>query len=122
MLEAEYDLLHRDLALEEHPVHIEQHQAGYQPQDQVPIVCVFPLHLTDPSTQEMLQRAKVVFNGTITHDKFCMTRTGRLHLTWWRRPLRSRPAGADASGYPCDATSRRGGIHETSMEHPPTVS
>jgi hypothetical protein len=35
MLEAEYDLLHRDLALEEHLVRIEQHQAGHQPQDQV---------------------------------------------------------------------------------------
>jgi hypothetical protein len=60
-------------------------------------------------------------NGTITNDKFCMTRTGWLHLTWWRRPLRSRPAGADVSGYPSDETSRRGGTHETSVDNPPSV-
>lgn len=35
MLEAEYDLLHRDLALEEHPVRIEQHHPGHQAQDQM---------------------------------------------------------------------------------------
>jgi hypothetical protein len=69
----------------------------------------------------MFQGTERMLNGTIANDKFCMTRTGRLHLTWWRRPLRSRPVGTDASGYPSDETSRRGGTHETSMEHPPAV-
>ena len=31
-----------------------------------------------------------IFNGLITNDKFCLTRTGELDLTWWRRPLRLR--------------------------------
>jgi hypothetical protein len=30
------------------------------------------------------------FNGMITNDKFCLTRWGQLHLSWWRRPLRLR--------------------------------
>jgi hypothetical protein len=30
------------------------------------------------------------FNGLITNDKFCMTRTGQLRLNHWRRPLRLR--------------------------------
>ena len=30
------------------------------------------------------------FNGLITNDKFCLSRTGRLALTWSRRPLRLR--------------------------------
>jgi hypothetical protein len=69
----------------------------------------------------VLEGPETVLNGTITNDKFCMTRAGRLHLSWWRRPLRSRPTAPDVSGYPADETSRRGGTHETSMEHPPSV-
>ena len=33
---------------------------------------------------------KVKLNGMITNDKFCCTRWGQLHLSWWRRPLRLR--------------------------------
>jgi hypothetical protein len=29
-------------------------------------------------------------NGIITNDKFCLTRWGKLQLSWWRRPLRLR--------------------------------
>jgi hypothetical protein len=29
---------------------------------------------------------KALFNGLITNDKFCCTRWGILHLSWWRRP------------------------------------
>ena len=29
-------------------------------------------------------------DGIITNDKFCMTRYGKLQLSWWRRPLRLR--------------------------------
>lgn len=29
---------------------------------------------------------KTLFNGLITNDKFCCTRWGTLHLSWWRRP------------------------------------
>ena len=33
---------------------------------------------------------KDLFNGIITNDKFCLSRTGQLKLNWWRRPLRLR--------------------------------
>ena len=33
-------------------------------------------------------------NGTITNDKFCVTRWGKLQLSWWRRPLRLRQSPA----------------------------
>jgi hypothetical protein len=29
---------------------------------------------------------EALFNGLITNDKFCCTRWGILHLSWWRRP------------------------------------
>jgi hypothetical protein len=29
-------------------------------------------------------------DGIITNDKYCMTRYGKLQLSWWRRPLRLR--------------------------------
>ena len=61
------------------------------------------------------------FNGIITNDKFCMSRTTWLRLTWWRRALRSRPARFNGSVYPSDETSRRGGTHETSLENPPSI-
>ena len=58
-------------------------------------------------------------NGTITNDKFCMSRTTRLHRTWWRRPLKSRVALEGESAYPSDETARRGGPHETPVENAP---
>jgi len=62
-----------------------------------------------------------LFNGIITNDKFCMSRSVRLKLTWWRRPLHSRTAKAGEIVYPSGETSRRGGIHEPSVEGPPAV-
>jgi hypothetical protein len=121
MFQAEQQLLHRHLALTHDAGRIEQNHPGHQSQNQIPMVRIFLLDLACLGCQQMLQNPEGVFNGTITNDKFCLTRTGRLHLTWWRRPLRSRPTGVDASGYPADETSRRGGTHETSMEHPPSV-
>jgi hypothetical protein len=51
-------------------------------------------------------------NGLITNDKFCLSRTGRLALTWWRRALRLRdPAPKGADTVP-DLDSDRGGGHE----------
>src|SRR5262247_3707961 len=29
---------------------------------------------------------ETLLNGLITNDKFCCTRWGTLHLSWWRRP------------------------------------
>jgi len=33
---------------------------------------------------------EALFNGLITNDKFCCTRWGTLHLSWWRRPRQLR--------------------------------
>ena len=38
----------------------------------------------------LLAAAGGLLNGTVTSDKFCVSRYGRLRLTWWRRPLRRR--------------------------------
>jgi hypothetical protein len=65
------------------------------------------------------QPGESAFNGLITNDKFCLTRTGRLTLTWSRRRPQSpdRPTG-DAT-YPSDGNSHRGGTYETPVEHSP---
>jgi anti-sigma factor RsiW len=33
---------------------------------------------------------EALLNGLITNDKFCCTRWGTLHLSWWRRPRQLR--------------------------------
>jgi hypothetical protein len=43
------------------------------------------------------------FNGTITNDKFCMSRMGQLRLSWWRLPLQARVAVTKETAYPADA-------------------
>jgi hypothetical protein len=78
--------------------------------------------LTAGQAELILADSNDLLDGTITNDKFCMTRLGRLRLTWWRRPLQSRPTSTAVSGYPPDETSRRGGSHETSVEHPQAIS
>ena len=45
MLQAEDDFFHRDAPFQEPAGGIEQHQAGQQPQHQMPIVGIFPLDL-----------------------------------------------------------------------------
>jgi hypothetical protein len=40
--------------------------------------------------QELLGIMEGDFNGTITSDKFCLSRSVELRLTWWRRPLTQR--------------------------------
>jgi len=37
-----------------------------------------------------LRAPEPVLDGQITSDKFCLSRFGRLRLTWWRRALRQR--------------------------------
>ena len=53
-----------------------------------------PLRVADMALIEAKATAFLVgeegFNGMITNDKFCMTRQGRLRLSWWRRPIRLR--------------------------------
>ena len=70
-----------------------------------------------------LQDPVDLLNGTITNDKFCMSRKGRLHLSWWRMPLRARVAVMTDREYPSDANEmecchQEGTHEETSVEHP----
>ena len=63
------------------------------------------------------------FNGTITNDKFCLSRMGRLQLSWWRLPLRARVAVAKDTTYPADANemercTQEGTYEETSVDRP----
>jgi hypothetical protein len=60
------------------------------------------------------------FNGLITNDKFCLIRTGRLVLSWWRRPLRLRdPAPAT---YLHEVSVPRGGAYEAVMASAPIAA
>ena len=36
-----------------------------------------------------------IFNGLITNDKFCLSRTARLHLSWWRLPRSARQRSSE---------------------------
>ena len=65
----------------------------------------------------------IVLNGTITNDKFCMSRMGRLHLTWWRLPLRARIPVTNQIEYPTDVNEMKcchqeGTHEETEVQHP----
>ena len=66
-----------------------------------------------------VQPTEGALNGLITNDKFCLSRTGRLTLSWSRRlpHLRDQPSGETA--YPSDETSHRGGTYETPVENSP---
>jgi hypothetical protein len=75
--------------------------------------------MQEPPQVGAFQITKGFFNSTITNDKFCMSRTVRLRLVWWRRALQSRPATGDKSAYPSDEPARRGGMHETPVENTP---
>jgi hypothetical protein len=44
----------------------------------------------DQGAPRRLRRDCLYFNGLITNDKFCLSRSGRLVLNWWRLPLRLR--------------------------------
>lgn len=60
-------------------------------------------------------------NGTITNDKFCLSRTGRLRLSWWRLPLSARETVTQAVEYPSEGTNverclREDTHEETAME------
>ena len=66
-----------------------------------------------------MELAVATLNGLITNDKFCMSRMGRLKLSWSRYPLRLRGQSMGQPVYPPDETSRRGGNRETPMEDLP---
>jgi hypothetical protein len=54
------------------------------------VQALLPPSLTIIQAGKLLGISKDKLNGTITNDKFCLTRWGKLQLSWWRRPLRLR--------------------------------
>ena len=54
----------------------------------------------------MREPAKAAFDGLITNDKFCLTRAGRLRLSWPRARVRSL-----APAYSSGEVIHRGGEH-----------
>lgn len=66
--------------------------------------------------QGLAQPTEDDFNGLITNDKFCLTRTGQLRLSHWRRPLRLRATTCVQKVYSDSEKSESGGNHETPVE------
>lgn len=60
----------------------------------------------------------------ITNDKFCMSRNGKLELSWWRRPLRLRESSANQVLYTHgEKKAHQGGnTYETKMEAASRIS
>jgi hypothetical protein len=70
--------------------------------------------------ERLLDPAEEQLNGLITNDKFCLSRPGRLSLSWWRYPLRLRdPAPKGADTVP-DLEGDRGGGHEAPLAGSPS--
>src|SRR5262245_5973229 len=62
MLQTEDDLFHRQPPFANDPRRVEQHQAPHETYDQTAVVCLFALHLTCPSRQQVLQGPKTVLD------------------------------------------------------------
>lgn len=59
------------------------------------------------------------FNGTITNDKFCMSRIRQLTLNWSRCPLRLRDLASKSQPSSLDEITHHGGSHEAPLESLP---
>jgi hypothetical protein len=64
---------------------------------------------------------KILFNGLITNDKFCMSRTARLQLSYWRLPRSARQtsrAGVESpvTGNTEEYLPQQEAYEETTME------
>ena len=66
-------------------------------------VCPLPAHILPLA----LPRQGLI-NGLITNDKFCLTRVGRLRLSWPRAQIRCQ---ASTGAYPRGEITHRGGDH-----------
>jgi len=71
----------------------------------------------------VFERPEGQFNGTITNDKFCMSRAGHLQLSWWRLPRSLRLPATRQTSYPTERQekereSQEDRYEDTSMEHP----
>jgi hypothetical protein len=62
---------------------------------------------------------KDYLDGLITNDKFCLSRPGRLALSWWRYPLRRRDRDRSRAGTVPDPDGDRGGAHEAPVADSP---
>jgi hypothetical protein len=76
--------------------------------------------VTDSQT---IQQLKAVLNGIITNDKFCMSRAGRLQLSWWRLPRSLRLPAAPQTIYPTErhegeVESQEDRYEGTGVSHP----
>lgn len=92
---------------------VDQHGVQQPGGPQLHLDGVFGAAMEIRQTQQALDDREGVFNGLITNDKFCLIRTGRLALSWWRRPLRLRdPATAT---YLHEVSVPRGGAYEAVM-------
>src|SRR3954451_4628424 len=60
-----------------------------------------------------------LLDGLITNDKFCLSRLGRLTLSWWRYPLRRRDRDRPRAGTVPDPDGDRGGAHEAPVADSP---
>jgi hypothetical protein len=73
--------------------------------------------------RDRIDEIEAPFNGLITNDKFCLSRTGHLGLTWSRRPLRLRDQAPSGSSTVPDPEGDRGGGHEVPLAgSPPDVA
>jgi len=64
----------------------------------------------------------IVLNGLITNDKFCMSRTARLQLSWWRLPRSARQPSKEEVQFSVEENVREYLPHQetyekTTMEH-----
>jgi len=64
----------------------------------------------------------IVLNGLITNDKFCMSRTARLQLSWWRLPRSARQTISDGVESPVEGNTweylpQQETYEETTMEN-----
>lgn len=49
---------------------------------------------------------EILFNGLITNDKFCMSRTARLQLSYWRMPRSARHTSGEGVQSPVEENCR----------------
>src|SRR5581483_9710312 len=76
------------------------------------------LIVSDDQLYRVIKEYVEFFNGIVTNDKFCMSRTARLRLSRYRHAPYPRQWVSHELAYPSDEPAHRGGPHETSLDHP----
>jgi hypothetical protein len=80
------------------------------------------LHLTLFETASGFETLMIVLNGLITNDKFCMSRTARLQLSWWRLPRSARQSSKEEVQFSVEETvqeylPQQETYEKTTMDH-----